>query len=223
MRDKLLAEGIAGVPECTCRGSHIPHAADCAASCQPRVTGREPMGEALTPLPCPCCGYEASADGRVTYGPNNDAWFADGTRIAVAFFCNCPRCGVNNQGIAGGYQTRDEAIAKWNRRAPADLSWALSRIEELKKDAARLDAIEAWTSVGATIIHTDSASKAAALAESPLLHNPELYGEANAPIRDQLDAAIASAPGQYWLAVAAHRAVKSLESPASSDQREPNE
>jgi len=54
----------------------------------------------------------------VTYGNNHEAWFPDGTRVLSAFFCNCIQCGVTNKGLVG-HQTREKAIAAWNRRIEA--------------------------------------------------------------------------------------------------------
>jgi len=65
-----------------------------------------------TPLPCPFCGGEASADGHIAYSPNYDAEWADGTKVRTAYFCNCIRCGVRN----GEHQTKSDALAKWNAR-----------------------------------------------------------------------------------------------------------
>jgi hypothetical protein len=73
-------------------------------------------------LPCPFCGGEASPDGTARFSGNHEAWFADGTRVTEAFYCNCMRCGANNQSIIGGYQTRDKAIAVWNERASSSVS-----------------------------------------------------------------------------------------------------
>jgi hypothetical protein len=67
-------------------------------------------------LPCPFCGGEASADGVARYADTHEAWFADGTRITEAFFCNCMVCGATSRGMCG-HQTREKAIAVWNRRA----------------------------------------------------------------------------------------------------------
>jgi hypothetical protein len=67
-------------------------------------------------LPCPFCGGEASSAGSVKYDDKHEAWFADGTRITEAFFCNCMVCGATNRGLCG-FQTREEAIAAWNRRS----------------------------------------------------------------------------------------------------------
>jgi len=72
-----------------------------------------PATPAHTPLPCPFCGGEGSADGRIAYSPRYDAEWADGTKVTTAYFCNCIRCGVRN----GEHQTKAEALAKWNTRA----------------------------------------------------------------------------------------------------------
>lgn len=66
--------------------------------------------------PCPFCGGKASDSGTVTYSKNHKAWFADGTQVLKAFYCNCVKCGANNQNIVGGYQTKELAIEKWNAR-----------------------------------------------------------------------------------------------------------
>lgn len=78
-----------------------------------------PSSESLVPLGCPFCGEKASADGVARFNQTHEAWFADGTRILEAFFVNCMSCGANNQGIAGGHQTREKAIEAWNRRTSA--------------------------------------------------------------------------------------------------------
>lgn len=66
--------------------------------------------------PCPFCGGEANADGVARFSKNHEAWWADQTRVLEAFFVSCMRCGVNNQNLVGGHQTREIAIAKWNAR-----------------------------------------------------------------------------------------------------------
>ena len=67
--------------------------------------------------PCPFCGCEASPNGRITRSHSPDLLWRDGSEAVEAFYCNCVRCGAKNGGIAGGYQTRDEAISHWNTRA----------------------------------------------------------------------------------------------------------
>lgn len=67
-------------------------------------------------LPCPFCGGEASAEGVTTYNKHHQAWWEDGTQVLRAYFVNCIKCGVTNQGLLGGRQTRVEAIAAWNTR-----------------------------------------------------------------------------------------------------------
>ena len=67
--------------------------------------------------PCPFCGGEASPNGVVRRSSSEDLRWADGSECFEAFHCNCMVCGVGNGGIAGGYQTKDEAIMRWNTRA----------------------------------------------------------------------------------------------------------
>ena len=70
---------------------------------------------------CPFCGGEASADGRVTYSKNHEAWWPDGKRIREAFFVSCMRCSARRDAFIGA-RTREEAIASWNTRTPASCS-----------------------------------------------------------------------------------------------------
>ena len=70
-------------------------------------------------LPCPFCGGEASDAGYVFYRkPCEDTVWEDGSPITEAFFCNCPKCGINNMSGHIGYRTKAQAIAAWNTRAP---------------------------------------------------------------------------------------------------------
>lgn len=87
----------------------------------------ERIKEALKP--CPFCGGEASDRGVVHYSRNREPheWFADGTPVYDAYFCNCISCGANNKGIIG-YQTKREAVKAWNTRAGE----RLAKIEELE-------------------------------------------------------------------------------------------
>jgi hypothetical protein len=74
-------------------------------------------------LPCPFCGGEASADGETHYREAlADTHWADGSDITEAFFVNCIKCGITNgrPGLVGGYQTKDEAIERWNARHKAE-------------------------------------------------------------------------------------------------------
>ncbi|RWR30484.1 hypothetical protein D2T29_12500 [Sinirhodobacter populi] len=89
-------------------------------------------------LPCPFCGGEASPDGCVTYGGNPNAWWADGTPVETAYFCNCIKCGIRNQGIVGGYQTREAAIAAWNTRALPATGQDKAEVERLRGAIERL-------------------------------------------------------------------------------------
>lgn len=71
-------------------------------------------------LPCPFCGGEASDAGYAKFSPPlKDAWWDNGEEISEAFFCNCTRCGVSNQGNIAGYRTQEQAVKAWNRRIPA--------------------------------------------------------------------------------------------------------
>lgn len=76
------------------------------------------MDAQLSPLlPCPFCGSQASDAGTVRYSERhakNEGW--DQVEF---YFCNCPSCGVSNVGVVG-HQTRERAVAAWNRRALAD-------------------------------------------------------------------------------------------------------
>lgn len=68
--------------------------------------------------PCPFCGGEASPHGYQHFGKPLTETFWKGDRpITKAYFCNCPSCGVSNICSGIGYETREEAIAAWNRRA----------------------------------------------------------------------------------------------------------
>lgn len=64
--------------------------------------------------PCPFCGSEASPDGVVRYGERYAA--EQGWKQDEFYYCNCMNCGANNKGLSG-HETRDDAIAAWNRRA----------------------------------------------------------------------------------------------------------
>jgi len=79
------------------------------------------MSEPSELLPCPFCGGAASDSGVVHYGhrekQDQNAWWADGSPVEDAYFCNCKSCGANNRGIVGGFQTQENAIEAWNRRA----------------------------------------------------------------------------------------------------------
>jgi hypothetical protein len=66
--------------------------------------------------PCPFCGGKASADGKIIYGKEHEAWWDDGSQILKAYFANCVKCGTSNRGILG-HQTREKAIAAWSTRA----------------------------------------------------------------------------------------------------------
>jgi len=76
-------------------------------------------------FPCPFCGGEASSTGTIKYSDSHQAWWEDGTRIVLAYFCNCTRCGINNQGMCG-HQTEQLAIKHWNTRTPGHGNVALS-------------------------------------------------------------------------------------------------
>lgn len=68
-------------------------------------------------LPCPFCGGAASDRGHTHYEGDSNAWFADGTKIVDAFFVSCIECGATDKGLIGGFQTKEEAIKHWNKRA----------------------------------------------------------------------------------------------------------
>ena len=89
--------------------------------------GMTPDNERVAELkPCPFCGGKATAGGDITYGPKHEAWWPDGSQIEDAYFVNCVKCAVSNIGMCG-HQTREKAIAAWNRRAEAtDLLTALN-------------------------------------------------------------------------------------------------
>lgn len=89
--------------------------------------------------PCPFCGCEASDSGVVHYSRNREPheWFADGTPVYDAYFCNCKSCGANNKGIIG-YQTKREAVRAWNTRAAE----RLSKIDAL--ESAKIKARECY-------------------------------------------------------------------------------
>lgn len=69
--------------------------------------------------PCPFCGGEASAEGRLTFADTYKAWWGENrgkdNRMRESFYCNCIRCGSSNQGLHG-HRTRDLAIMAWNTR-----------------------------------------------------------------------------------------------------------
>ncbi len=90
----------------------------------------ETSAVAVSLLPCPFCGGEASAEGRARYTENHEAWFADGSRVLEAFYCNCYKCGATRQTIVGGYQTRELAIAAWNTRITSTPQAASAEVRE---------------------------------------------------------------------------------------------
>ena len=98
--------------------------------------------------PCPFCGCEASPNGRITRSHSPDLLWRDGSEAVEAFYCNCVRCGAKNGGIAGGYQTRDEAISHWNTRAAVrahDAGTKMPNSEQYENAAAstaQLDAVD---------------------------------------------------------------------------------
>lgn len=70
-------------------------------------------------LPCPFCGGAASPDGVVRYGDRHAE--EQGWKQSEFYYCNCMHCGVSNKGIVG-HNTRDDAVAAWNRRSPVGLN-----------------------------------------------------------------------------------------------------
>lgn len=68
---------------------------------------------------CPWCGGEASATGVIRYSKSHKAWWQDGTQIREAYFVNCMKCGITNQGLCG-HQTPQAAINHWNTRKQAN-------------------------------------------------------------------------------------------------------
>lgn len=70
-------------------------------------------------LPCPFCGGEASDAGHIAYNRAlDDTTWADGSPVTEAFYVNCIACGaVARSGFVGGFQTKVEAIERWNHRA----------------------------------------------------------------------------------------------------------
>lgn len=68
---------------------------------------------------CPWCGGEASATGVIRYSKSHEAWWQDGTQIREAYFVNCMKCGITNQGLCG-HQTPQAAIIHWNTRKQAN-------------------------------------------------------------------------------------------------------
>lgn len=102
------------------------------------------MLEPVELKPCPFCGGDASDAGHIKYSrPLCDTWWSDGTSITEAYYVNCKQCGQVRApfNLVGGYQTKDEAIAAWNRRATpepaADLVEGMARalIEALGNNA----------------------------------------------------------------------------------------
>jgi hypothetical protein len=76
-----------------------------------------PDGPAPYLRPCPFCGERASSEGVIRYSSNPNTHWKDGTEVLEAFYCNCMSCGAKMGGACtGGYQTRAEAIQKWNTR-----------------------------------------------------------------------------------------------------------
>lgn len=73
-------------------------------------------------LHCPFCGGKGSDAGRqhrsYTRKEDINAWWSDGTPVETSYFCSCISCGASNRGMLG-FQTQDEAVAAWNRRAEA--------------------------------------------------------------------------------------------------------
>lgn len=73
---------------------------------------------------CPFCGGEGSADGHTRYSPPlDDTTWEDGSPITETFNANCVSCGATpRSGIVNGFQTKAEAISRWNARATPALS-----------------------------------------------------------------------------------------------------
>lgn len=88
-------------------------------------------------LPCPFCGGEASPDGMTKYSRPQDSWWEDGTPVQKAYFVNCLRCFATTQGLMGGQQTQEKAIAAWNRRTPSAKLAEVERGIELATDMLR--------------------------------------------------------------------------------------
>ena len=75
--------------------------------------------ETIPLLPCPFCGDDASSEGHIRFSrPLHDTWWPGDVPITEAFYVNCVKCGaVCCSGIVGGFQTKAEAVARWNTRA----------------------------------------------------------------------------------------------------------
>ena len=88
--------------------------------------------------PCPWCGGEASADGHIRYSkPLSDTWWEGGVPITEAFYVNCIKCGaVSRSGLVSGYQTKVEAIERWNTRHQSD--GCTGAVEALRKALAKI-------------------------------------------------------------------------------------
>lgn len=76
-------------------------------------------------LPCPFCGGDASF-GTVTIRRHKNSEGDWGTY--TGHFVNCIVCGSDNQGIAEGHRTPEQAGEKWNRRVTVRGAMKLSDI-----------------------------------------------------------------------------------------------
>lgn len=83
-------------------------------------------------LPCPFCGGEASDEGHIRFSaPLHDTWWPGDVPITEAFYVNCVKCGaVSRSGIVGGYQTKAEAIERWNTRVSTNKDETIAKLRE---------------------------------------------------------------------------------------------
>ena len=100
-------------------------------------------------LPCPFCGGEASSEGYRRYSkPLEDTNWEDGSEITECFYVNCIHCGIQNgcAGLVQGYQTKAEAIKRWNTRNHPTQSGLADELErDIELAEADGNSIVVWT------------------------------------------------------------------------------
>lgn len=77
------------------------------------------LAERTAPRPalklCPCCGAQAGF-GEIRFASKPPIEEPDGSRPAVRRYVHCAYCQTNNNGIAHGYATEQQAADAWNTR-----------------------------------------------------------------------------------------------------------